>query len=299
MSLTPSDHGNGITPRPTFPAASVIQYDKKVLVALPWQKSVNPITSFCVSQLMDRRRTAAMISFGDAFVAHTRNSCADVFLESPCEWVLMIDDDMVVPFGDANWFRTYTGFQFAEKFMAWNAIDRLMSHKKTVIGSLYFGRHPGAPAVFNEGASDSAVGVYCRRGPHDEVRITKWVGTGCLLVHRSVFEAIERKFPRLARNGKRGGNWFTSTEASIVTKLEQIRSELQQGPLDGNKAYKALEGVTAALALAQHDNMLGFGEDVSFCMRAAAAGHPAHVDLGLICGHIGHAVYGPHNTGIR
>lgn len=240
-----------------------------------------------------------MISFGDAFVAHTRNSCADVFLESSCEWMLMIDDDMIIPFGDSAWFKTYTGFAFAEKFLAWNAIDRLMSHRKTLVGALYFGRHPAAPAIFNEGAADSAVSVYCRRGPHDELRITKWVGTGCMLVHRSVFEAIEKKFPRLARNGKRGGNWFTSTEAGIVSKLEQVRNELQLGPLDGVKAYKALEGINAAIALAQHENILGFGEDVSFCMRAASAGHPAHVDLGLICGHIGQAVYGPHNTGLK
>lgn len=299
MPLIPSDHGIGQTPQPTFPAISVIQYDKKVLVALPWQKQVAPITSFCVSQLMDRRRTAAMISFGDAFVAHTRNSCADVFLESPCEWMLMIDDDMIVPFGDPAWFKQYTGFNFAEQFMKLNAIDRLMSHKKTLVGALYFGRHPTAPAVFNEGAANNEIAAYARRGPHNEIRVTKWVGTGCLLTHRSVFEAIERKFPRLARNGTRGGNWFTSTEASVMQKLEQIRSELQSGPLDGTKAYKALEGVNAALALGEHDNILGFGEDVSFCMRAAAAGHPAHVDLGLICGHIGHAVYGPHNTGLK
>ncbi len=283
----------------TLPATSIIQYDKKVLVALPWQKQVSPITAFSVAQLMDRRRTAAMISFGDAFVAHTRNSCADVFLDSPCEWMLQIDDDMIIPFGDAAWYRTYTGFDFDEKFMKLNVIDRLMSHRKTVVGALYFGRHPKAPAVFNEGAADSTVGEYCRRGPHDEVRVTKWVGTGCLLTHRSVYEDIEKKFPRLARNGKRGGNWFTSTEASLVQKLEQIRSDLNSGPLNGAHAYKALEGVNAALALAAHENFLGFGEDVSFCMRAAAAGHPAHVDLGVICGHLGTCCYGPNNTGIK
>lgn len=300
MPTNPSDRGVGITVRPTFPAASVIQYDKKILVALPWQKQVSPITAFSVAQLMDRRRTAAMISFGDAFVAHTRNSCADVFLESPCDWMLMVDDDMILPFGDSAWYRTYTGFNFDEKFMALNTLDRLMSHGKTVVGALYFGRHPGAPAVFNEGASDSTVSIYARQGPHDEIRATKWVGTGCMLVHRSVFLDIEKKFPNLARkNNKRGGNWFTSTEANVMRQLYQLRQELSEGPLDGQKAYKALEGVTAAIALAEHENILGFGEDVSFCMRAASSGHPAYVDLGLICGHLGTAVYGPHNTGLK
>ena len=34
------------------------------------------------------------------------------------------------------------------------------------------------------------------------------------------------------------------------------------------------------------------GEDVTFCIRAAAAGHQPHVDLGLICGHQGSKIYG-------
>lgn len=44
------------------------------------------------------------------------------------------------------------------------------------------------------------------------------------------------------------------------------------------------------------DESDGNGEDVSFCLRAKKAGHQAHVDLGLISGHVGHCVYGPHNT---
>ena len=37
--------------------------------------------------------------------------------------------------------------------------------------------------------------------------------------------------------------------------------------------------------------LLGVGEDVSFCLRAQAAGHVPHVDLGLRCGHVGNYVY--------
>src|SRR5579872_6205949 len=124
------------------PAASVAVFGSKVLIAMPWQKSVSPITATCMAQLIDRRRCASALHFGDAFVAHTRNSIADTFLSSKCEWMLTLDDDMVVPFGDPAWFKFYTGFNFPEKFMSLNALDRLMSHGKTLVGALYFGRSP-------------------------------------------------------------------------------------------------------------------------------------------------------------
>lgn len=298
MSLFRPDSTSGVTPQGVTPLDAVVIYQKKVMVVLPWWKQVHPITSFCVSQLIDRRRTASMLNFGDAFIAHSRNSCVDIFLQSACDWLLTIDDDMVVPFGNATWFKAHTGFDdFPEKFLAWNAVDRLMSHKKTLVGALYFGRHPHGPPVYNEGAANVAEAAEARRAPHDLAKPTRWVGTGCMLVHRSVFEDIEKRFPRLARGlDKRGGNWFTSTEASLLEQLSALRDKMHEGPLDGNKAYTALAGLEEMISRAKAENTLGFGEDVSFCLRASAAGHQPHVDMGLVCGHLGHFCYGPRST---
>jgi hypothetical protein len=292
--IAPADKASGVPIIPATPATTVTVYQKKVMIVLPWNKQVHPVTSYCVGQLIDRRRTSSVLNFGDAFVAHSRNSCADVFLGTDCEWMMTIDDDMVIPFGHANWFRGYTGFKFPDQFMGLNALDRLMSHKKSLVGALYFGRHPGGPPVYNEGASNAAEAAFARNGPHDFVKPTKWVGTGCMLIHRSVFEAIEKKFPRLMRGGDgKGGQWFTSTEASLLDEVTRVRDMLSKGPLDGKKAYDALAMLEDALTRARAENVLGYGEDVSFCLRAAAAGHPAHIDMGLICGHIGSWVYGP------
>jgi len=298
VSLFRSDSTAGTPPIGVAPAEAVTIYNKKVMVVLPWWKQVHPITSFCVSQLIDRRRTNSMLNFGDAFVAHSRNSCVDVFLQSSCEWYLTIDDDMVVPFGNSAWFKAHTEFDdFPEKFLGLNALDRLMSHKKPLVGALYFGRHKNGPPVYNEGSMSDAEAAFARRAPHDLVKPTRWVGTGCMLIHRSVFEDIEKKFPRLARGpDKKGGNWFTSTEASLMEQILDLRNRLQEGPLDGQKAYVALAGVEEILARAKAENTLGFGEDVSFCMRASAAGHQPHVDMGLVCGHLGHKCYGPRST---
>ena len=297
--IAPSDHGEGVVPIAAFPPAAVIPLQNKVLLVSPWQKNLHPLTSFCCTQLTDRRRTASALSYGDAFVAHTRNTCADHFLSSPCEWMLSVDDDMVLQFGNAAWFRQYSGFNLPDSKMGYNTLDRLLSHGKTLVGALYFGRHRGAKAVYNEAGANPKEDAYARTLP-DVCKPTRWVGTGAILIHRKVFEDIEKRFPRLSRKGDgKGGNWFTSTEASLVDQVSKLRDSLQGIPLTGDVAYKAMAGLESILAMAAHENPLGSGEDVSFCLRAQAAGHTPHVDLGLIAGHVGNCVYGPHNTGLK
>jgi len=298
MSLGASDTTAGVAPICVAPAMAGTIYNKKVVIVTPWWKQMSPVTHFCVSQLTDRRRTSSMLNFGDAFVAHSRNACADAFLKTTCEWMLTIDDDMVIPFGHAQWFKTHTRFDdFPEKFLGLNALDRLMSHQKSIVGALYFGRHHHGPPVYNEGAMTPQEAAYARKAPHDLIKPTRWVGTGCMLIHRSVYEDIEKKFLRLSRgpDGK-GGHWFTSTEASVMERISALRDRLQDGPLDGNKAYEAMAGLEEVLAHAKAENSLGVGEDVSFCLRAAAAGHQPYVDMGLVCGHLGTCCYGPRNT---
>lgn len=275
---------------PVYPRDNAIR-NPKVLIATPWYKSVNPMTAFCVAQLTDKHRTASLLHCGDAFVTHSRNSCADAFLRSKCDWMLMCDDDMLVPFGNAKWYRANTRFNVPEKFAGLDTIDRLMSHGKTVVGALYFGRAPGSKAVYNESCNEKE-NAYARGAPYDLIKPTRWVGTGCVLIHRRVFEDIEKRFPALARNPQgTGGQWFTSTEASAMQRLNALREYLTTGPLTGEKAFGALERVESMLAEAKRENPLGAGEDVSFCLRAAAAGHQPFVDMGLRCGHIGTAVY--------
>lgn len=285
-----SDPTVGIDTVEVPPSASVIFLKKKVMIALPWGKSCHPITSFCVSQLMDRRRTTTALNFGDAFVAHSRNSIADLFLKTDSEYLLTIDDDMVVPFGNALWFNAHTGWNLPDKFAAQNTIDRLLSHGKTLVGALYWGRYVKANPVFAEGPRQAD---YIRAStPLDQIKPTRWVGTGCMLIHRTVFEDIEKKFPRLARGAdKKGGQWFSSSEHNAMDAIDRVRQMLSQGAMDGTKAMKAYEMLEGAASEARHESTLGMGEDVQFCVRARAAGHQPHIDLGLLCGHIGHVVY--------
>lgn len=286
-----------VPPRTTINAATV---NTKVFIALPWQKNTNPMTAFCVAGLLDRRRTSTCMNFGDAFVAHSRNTCADLFLASTCEWMLMIDDDMLIPFGNAAWFNAYAGVELPEKFAGMNALDRLLSHGKSLVGGLYFGRHAKGPPMYAEGAAIPQETDFARKAPMDLVKPTRWVATGCLLVHRSVFEAIEKRFPRLARRqDKKGGQWFTSSEHSVLDRIDDCREMLAAGPMTGEKAMKAYQMLEQMSSECRNKSSLGMGEDVQFCVRAGESGHQPFVDMGLVCGHIGHCVFGPWNTSKR
>lgn len=80
--------------------------------------------------------------------------------------------------------------------------------------------------------------------PDDTVAQVAATGTGCLMVHRSVFEEMQ------ATAGGSENAWF------------------------GYDVRTSKEGVEWAV-----------GEDVSFCLRAAEAGHKTHVDTSLPVGH--------------
>lgn len=272
-----------------------------ILIGLPWYKYTNPLTAFSVMGLIDRRRTAISLNFGDAFVVHSRNKIGDAFLKSRHEWLLTIDDDMVVPFGNGKWFNAMTPLRIPEPFASFNTIDRLMSHGKTLVGGLYFGRWKHGAPMFGEGTKDPQLAQFCRSGPHDRLQPTRWVGTGCMLIHRSVFEDIEKSFPYLARKkdgGTRGGQWFTSSEHELMSDVDRVLDRISpvNGRVDVNEALRTISELHHARARAKSNSGLGQGEDVAFCVRAAQAGHQPHVDFGLICGHVGIETYGPRNT---
>lgn len=291
------DKTAGVSPTPVAVSPGS-PYQSTVLVCLPWQKQTNPLTAFSVMNLVDRKRTATMLDFGDAFVAHARNTCATRFLETKLDYLLMIDDDMLVPFGHAQWFRTHTGFDIPDAAAGVNALDRLLSTKKSVVGGLYFGRHTFGAPMYAEGANVPTEADFARANAgKDLVKPTRWVATGCMLIHRSVFEDIEKRFPRLSRaRNARGGQWFSTSEHSLFDRVEEARELLTKGPLDGEVAYKVQAILESAAAEARANSSLGMGEDVQFCVRAKEAGHQPYVDFGCLCGHLGSACYGPGNT---
>ncbi len=268
---------------------------KKVAIVLPWYKSVTPLTAFSVMALIDRAKTAIMLNFGDAYIVHTRNVLAEQFLRSGLEWMLTVDDDMVVPWGNAPWFNAFTDFNLPDKFAGMHTLNRLLSHNKTIVGALYFGRWKSGKPVYAEATADKKEAKFAHSGPHDICRATRWVGTGCMLVHKTVFTDIEKQFPHLARGADgKGGQWFTPSEHDLRKGSQEALAILNDNTVtETARVVKAIELMTRATKASNFNSNLGMGEDVAFCIRAAASGHQPHVDLGLLCGHQGSKIYGP------
>jgi hypothetical protein len=266
---------------------------KSIAVLLPFYKAVHPQTAFCITALFDHSRMKMFMNYGDAFVAHARNELARRFLNSECEWSMWFDDDVVMPIGNASWYNRTTNFGFMDKFAGLHTIDRLMSHGKTIVGGLYFGRTPTGKPMYAEGMANRVEEIAARRGPQDVVKPTKWVATGCLLVHRSVYEDISKRWPHL------DDQWFSSSEHDVISAVDEALKILHTGPANfatEAQIKSAIEVLGHGRNLSSKYSRTGCGEDVQFCQRALQVGHQPHVDLGLVCGHVGSACYGPFNT---
>lgn len=97
--------------------------------------------------------------------------------------------------------------------------------------------------------------------PSDNLHAVNFVGTGCLAVNRQVFLDIAEKFPDTLHEDSLGN------ESGFFTNIQTPQRML--------------------------------GEDESFAKRAADAGHPSYLDLGLLCGHIGSSIHGMPEKGSK
>lgn len=189
---------------------------------------------------------------------NNRDDLAARFLQYGGEWSLWLDDDIILPCGDAKWFKDGTGATYDDKFCAIPAINRLLwvarEHNRKIVGGCYFDRtHRGVP-FFHAGRVNSDLRQSMQtRGPRDEIMPTEWAATGCLLVHRQVYLDIIRTRPQDAVTGRDQKTWI-------------------------KHAYNFFQKID--------DN----GDDVSFCRRAREAGHEPVVDLATFCGHVGNRV---------
>jgi len=267
---------------------------RKVGILLPWYRETHPTTSISVMGLLDRTKMGVLMRWGDAFVVHTRNTLATEFLRESFEWAFWCDSDMIFPFGNASVFRRYTGWDIPDKYAGLHTLNQLLSRRKTLIGGLYFGRHIGnAPPMFAEGIVDERFREKARRAPVDEVIPCTWVATGCLLHHRKVLEDIQARFPQLApQTNSEPWHFFSNSETDAVEALTKAMLILSDSKVsEAARIAAALRELGRGKEQSLRNSRLQQGEDVTFCKRAASAGHQPYVDLSVLCGHIGDAVF--------
>lgn len=191
-------------------------------------------------------------------IEESRNKLAQRFLKTQGEWAIMVDDDMVLPCGSGDVFNDVYGMGLPKPYCDYLFLERILSHKLPLVGALYFGRHRTGVAQYAEAFESGQENLNAHRLVRPGVKPTKWVATGAMCIHRSVFEKI--------------GNEAPQKFADIIPK----------NPADPIAYFRRMA--------------YGYGEDVSFCLRAQAVGITPHVDTALICGHVGPTVYGPNNT---
>lgn len=173
---------------------------RDVCICQPFYKSVMPETHWCLMALFDRQTMRIEQRSGD-MVVRSRNQLAKRFLASGAQWSFWIDDDMILPFGHAGIFKQMTkpAFdQIADSFCGIHAINRMVSHGKTIVGGCYWDRRGSGRLI--AGSNHGIMNPI----PSDALVPVNFVGTGCLLVHRQVFLDIGEKFPECKNEGGLG-----------------------------------------------------------------------------------------------
>jgi len=168
---------------------------RDIFVGWPWYKSSNPVTAAVnVAMALDfgRDKIRFDMAIGDAKIEHSRNRLAHKFLnETDAKWMLMIDDDIIPSIGRPAWFRYWVAGAraLADLPLQRHVLHRLIGAGKNLVGAAYFGRQEGGAIMCADHTLAPRAKAY-----EDAIVPVDWVGTGCMLIHRKVFNDIKEKF---------------------------------------------------------------------------------------------------------
>jgi len=186
----------------------------------------------------------ASIALGTTNVAHGRNQITRTFWEdTDADWLWWIDTDM----------------QFAP-----DTLDRMIEAAdptdRPILGALCFSFNQGEsqeiiPTLYGlvDGPEGQPVPARAFSLPEPDGVHHVWAtGTGCLLVHRRVVDAVfhHRPDPEGQAWGETSWPWFKFSDWTVENLPDVM------------------------------------GEDLTFCARANAAGFPVHVDTRIEVGHV-------------
>lgn len=167
---------------------------RDIFVGFPCYKTTNPVTAFAlIAMALDfgRDKIRFDMAIGDSKIEHARNRLAHKFLETDAKWMMMIDDDIIPCIGRPEWSRYWVQNVrgLADLPLQRHVLQRLIGAGKTLVGASYFGRQEGGALMASDQSLAPRARVY-----EDKVVEVDWVATGCILIHRKVFEDIRAKF---------------------------------------------------------------------------------------------------------
>ena len=238
-----------------------------VMIGLPiyrYQHPMNHVTLF-INYKRYGPEKVTLIPKLRTLIDEARNDLADRFLASNSEWLVMCDEDQILPIGNAAMLRKHGWPDLPEALGSVNALTRIMSHPKEykIVGAMYRDRRTGTR-------------VQCAKGfgsPQDNARLLSimagktapggledaggWIAPGFSRWHRSVFEEMKEA-------AKPGGPL----------------GEIAPPPPPRDKEPYGFFGRTSKWR----------GEDVACGRRAEAIGIKSWIDTGLYVGHCGDRV---------
>lgn len=170
---------------------------RDIFVGLPWYKTSNPVTTMAlVAMALDfgKDRIRFDLVMGDPGIHNARSTIVEKFLQTEAKWLLMLDDDIIPSIGRAEWFRSWVPSAASTPTLALqrHVLHRLIGAGKTLVGGAYWGRQEGGRLMCSDRSLEGDARAFT-----DKVAPVDWIGTGCLLAHRKVFEDIQQKYPEL------------------------------------------------------------------------------------------------------
>lgn len=112
-----------------------------------------------------------------------RNAIVDAAMQTNSDWLLMLDDDMII---DPNTTQRVSN--------AYSLIQKLLDHKKDIIGALYYQRGGGCPPVTMMRVGESGYRFLRDDELVGGLQKVDVAGGGCLLVNMRVFDHIQRPY---------------------------------------------------------------------------------------------------------
>lgn len=185
------------------------KWARKAIMLVPLALPILPWVHFAH---MAHLRTHPWVGYNqetDTLIQRARNRLAAAFLKSEAEWSFWVDGDIVPPFGNEAFFFDVRMLgidpqRMPPEYARLDALTRLQSHGKTIVGAVYQQRRVKGKIcnqidLHPQSEDDRRLAQEIRnKGPQDKLAEVKWCATGCLLVHRKVYEDIAAKYPERA-----------------------------------------------------------------------------------------------------
>lgn len=196
---------------------------RDVMVGLIANNTTNPITTFAfVAMALDfgRDKIRFDMEFGNNSPSQKRNQLIEKFLQTDAKYLLMIDDDVIPCIGRVGWMQSWikSSRNATTTALQRHILHRLINSGKTIISGAYFNAEDNASLICNDQNLTQAAKEF-----QDIIAPVQWVGMGCILFHRNVFEDLQKHHSELKQNNQLAPwNYFNGNDAAFCERANKL-----------------------------------------------------------------------------